>query len=82
MSSTGLEGRSVVVTGGGSGIGRAAAIEFAELGAKVVVADLNKDRAEHVVETIEYAGGPARAVIGDLSDPRVVDAVVDTAVTS
>ncbi|MFF4728890.1 SDR family NAD(P)-dependent oxidoreductase [Streptomyces mirabilis] len=80
MKRTGLEGRSVVVTGGGSGIGRAAAIEFAEQGANVLVADADKDRAEHVVRTIEYAGGLSRAVIGDLSDPRVVDEVVETAV--
>ncbi|WP_369249745.1 SDR family NAD(P)-dependent oxidoreductase [Streptomyces sp. R41] len=80
MGSTGLEGRGVVVTGAGSGIGRAAALEFAEEGAKVLVADLNKDAAEQVVKTIEYAGGVARAVVGDLSDPRVVDEVVTTAV--
>ncbi|WP_327432330.1 MULTISPECIES: SDR family NAD(P)-dependent oxidoreductase [unclassified Streptomyces] len=77
---TGLEGRGVVVTGAGSGIGRATALEFAEEGAKVLVADLNEDAAEQVVKTIEYAGGVARAVVGDLSDPQVVEEVVATAV--
>src|SRR3954470_12013938 len=80
MSSTGLEGRGVIVTGAGSGIGRAAALKFAEEGAKVLVADLNAESSEQVVKEIETAGGTALAVVGDLSDQRVVDRVVDAAV--
>ncbi|MEV7422075.1 SDR family NAD(P)-dependent oxidoreductase [Streptomyces sp. NPDC091212] len=80
MSSTGLQGRTAVVTGAGSGIGRAAALMFAREGARVLVADLNQEGAEETVRTIESAGGTARAVIGDLSDQRVVDRVVATAV--
>lgn len=77
---TGLAGSSVVVTGAGSGIGRAAALRFAGEGARVVVADLNVDGAKAVVEEIEAAGGTAVAVTGDLSEPAVVDQVVSTAV--
>ncbi|MGK5555048.1 SDR family NAD(P)-dependent oxidoreductase [Actinomadura kijaniata] len=82
MKSTGFEGCAVIVTGAASGIGRAAALKFAEQGAKVLVADLNQDGAEDTVKTIETAGGIARAVAGDLSDPQVVDEVTATALRS
>jgi NAD(P)-dependent dehydrogenase (short-subunit alcohol dehydrogenase family) len=72
--------RGVVVTGAGSGIGRATALAFAQRGAKVVAADLNAEGAAAVVKEIEAAGGTAVAVVGDLSEQKVVDEVVDTAV--
>ncbi|MEU8475384.1 SDR family NAD(P)-dependent oxidoreductase [Streptomyces hygroscopicus] len=80
MSSTGLEGRGVIVTGAGSGIGRATALALAGEGARVLVADLDRDGAEQVVTAIAAQGGSARAVVGDLGDQRVVDQVVATAV--
>ncbi|MFJ2925277.1 SDR family NAD(P)-dependent oxidoreductase [Streptomyces massasporeus] len=80
MGATGLSGKSVIVTGAASGIGRAAALRFAREGARVVVADLNAQGAKSVVEAVESAGGTALAVTGDLSGTAVVDAVVAAAV--
>ena len=74
MSSTeavlpaGLEGRTALVTGGGSGIGEACARTFAALGAKVTVADVNREAAERVAAA---TGGTAWEV--DLSDTRELE---------
>lgn len=57
-STTGSQRRGVVVTGAGSGIGRATALRFAQLGDKVLVADLNADGAEAVVKEIEAGAAP------------------------
>jgi NAD(P)-dependent dehydrogenase (short-subunit alcohol dehydrogenase family) len=80
MDTSGLANRSVIVTGAGSGIGRAAALRFAREGARVVIADLNAETANAVVEEIRAAGGTAVSVAGDLGDQAVVDQVVETAV--
>ncbi|MBE9375344.1 SDR family oxidoreductase [Saccharopolyspora sp. HNM0983] len=81
MSTSGLQGAAVVVTGAGSGIGRAAALRFAAAGSHVVVADLDGDTAARTVDEIAAAGGAAVAVVGDLSEQGVIDDVVATAGT-
>jgi NAD(P)-dependent dehydrogenase (short-subunit alcohol dehydrogenase family) len=62
-----LAGKSAVVTGAGSGVGRASALRFAEEGARVVCADLDPDRAKETVGLIEAAGGTAVAVAADVA---------------
>jgi len=74
-------GQTIIVTGAGSGIGRSTALQLAERGAHVIVADIS-DTAHGVVEEITGAGGQATAAIGDISDQGVVDKLVDAAVAT
>lgn len=62
-----LKGKVAVVTGGGSGIGRAICLELAQEGASVAVWDLNGESAEETVELITKEGGQAIACVGDAS---------------
>src|SRR5437660_1118917 len=62
-----LDGRVVVITGAGSGIGAASALAMAKEGARVVVVDLNEASAKSTVEQIEKAGGQALAVRADVT---------------
>ena len=77
---TTFSGRAAIVTGGGSGIGAAVARQLAAGGAKVLVADRNRQGAEDVVAAIAAAGGTAQAHEVDVADPVAVEAMVDTAV--
>jgi NAD(P)-dependent dehydrogenase (short-subunit alcohol dehydrogenase family) len=72
--------RVAVVTGGGSGMGRAMALEFARLGAAVVVAGRRPDPLAETVRLVEGAGGRALAQPTDVRDPEQVDALVAAAV--
>ena len=64
-----FEGKTVLVTGSTSGIGRAAAEEFARRGAEVIVTGRDATRGREVVSAIEAAGGSARFIAADLSEP-------------
>jgi len=75
-----LADKVAVITGAGSGIGRAAAQLFAAEGAVVVVADVVAQAAEDTVASITGAGGRAAAVGADVSDEAQVAVVVDAAV--
>ena len=75
-----VEGKVALVTGGGSGIGRAAALVFAREGAKVVVADVTEAGGLETVEQVTAAGGAATFVRADVSNPAEVEAMVSRAV--
>jgi NAD(P)-dependent dehydrogenase (short-subunit alcohol dehydrogenase family) len=75
-----FDGEVALVTGGSSGIGRAAALAFAAEGAKVVVADLRDEGSAQTVEQIRVAGGEAIYVRTDVSKAAEVEALVKEAV--
>lgn len=75
-----LEGKSALVTGGASGIGRATALAFAREGAWVAVADLTPEGAQRTVAEIEAKGGKAMAIACDVTDDAAVAAMVAAAV--
>ncbi len=74
-----LTGRVAIVTGAGSGIGRAAALELAGAGVKVVLAGRNRERLDSVRRDIDSAGGTALAVAADLADIAAGAAIVQAA---
>ena len=69
-----------LVTGGSSGIGRAAALELAREGAKVVVADVNAEGGEETVSMVKEAGGEAMFVKTDVSSSAEVEALINKTV--
>ncbi len=76
-----LQDRVAIVTGGGSGLGKAQALRFAEEDAAVVVADLDAVKAEEVAEQIRTAGGRSHAVKVDVTDESSVQNMVAEAVS-
>jgi NAD(P)-dependent dehydrogenase (short-subunit alcohol dehydrogenase family) len=68
----------VIVTGAASGFGRATAIRFAREGARVVVVDLDEDRAAATVDEVRALGSEARMVVGDVSTSDTAERAVAT----
>ena len=75
-----LEGKVSLITGGGSGIGKASALAFAREGSKVVVADVNVEGGEQTVRLIQDTGGEATFVRADVSISSDVSDMVSHAV--
>lgn len=71
-----LSGMVAVISGAGSGIGRAAAIKLAEQGAKVGLLDIKENRTDKVAEQITSSGGVALSIDVDIAEPKDVENAV------
>jgi NAD(P)-dependent dehydrogenase (short-subunit alcohol dehydrogenase family) len=80
-NSVDLTGRSALVTGAGSGIGRAIATSLCRAGARVTVADINQTTLEETIALIEQAGGAAFASVTDVADEHAVHSMVDETIS-
>lgn len=75
-----LSGKTAIITGSGSGIGKAAAELFAREGANVIVSDINEDHGKSVAETIQKNGGKAFFIAADSTKPEDNEELVKGAV--
>src|SRR5258708_20931566 len=76
-----LQGKVALVTGGGSGIGRATSLRLAKEGAKIMIADYVPEGAERTVKMIKEAGGEASCLVADVSLTRQVEMMVNKTIS-
>ncbi|MEO5996060.1 MAG: SDR family oxidoreductase [Chitinophagaceae bacterium] len=74
-----LDGKTVVITGASSGVGRAAALEFARNGARLVLAARRLNALEELVKECQEMGAPAMAVYTDVTDPLAMIQLAESA---
>lgn len=74
-----FSGKTVLITGGGTGLGRAMAQSFAAEGARVCVVGRRREKLDETVAAIERAGGSALALAGDVRDAARIEAIVNEA---
>src|SRR5215469_1581635 len=80
MDGAQLAGRTALVTGAGSGLGRAISLAYAGQGARIAAADISSEKAAETVEKIKLQGGEATAYSLDVTKRNDVDAIVNNVV--
>jgi NAD(P)-dependent dehydrogenase (short-subunit alcohol dehydrogenase family) len=77
-----LHNKVILVTGGGSGIGRATSLLLAKEGAKVMIADYVPESAERTVKAVRESGGEASCIAADVSVAQQVEALINQTVAT
>ena len=77
-----LKGKAALVTGGGTGIGKAIALEFAKEGAKVAITGRRLNKLEEVVSEIKRMGGEGLAIASDISNLSDIDRIIKATVNT
>lgn len=77
-----LQDRVAVITGAGSGIGQAMALQFAREGARILAADINGEAAEETSKMVTTAGGACQSFAVDVTQPEQVQAMVEQAIAA
>ena len=75
-----IAGQVAIVTGGGSGLGRAMALGLARKGAKVLIADARETEGKRVLEEVQSLGGTGHLFVGNLSQEKTAQQMVDSCI--
>ncbi|MFP3918589.1 SDR family oxidoreductase [Lysinibacillus telephonicus] len=75
-----FKGKVAIITGAGSGMGRATAIEFAKDGATIVIVDLNEQGARETEKIVQEYNVPTKVIIGDISQKEAVQNIINSTV--
>jgi meso-butanediol dehydrogenase/(S,S)-butanediol dehydrogenase/diacetyl reductase len=75
-----VDGKVAMITGGGAGLGQAAALVLAKRGARVLVADIRPDRVDEAVQSVLATGHQAAGMVTDVARPEQIQAAIDRAV--